>query len=123
MCWLTTLRSALPIAVLVLLRRTVQRALDRFVRLEASRSKPGTGLGLSLVAAVASQHGGAACGWKTMHRGCALLLSLPLGQRCFEDHRCARATDDHRSAANLSRACRHAACPVQGKSAWLNRSH
>ncbi|MEZ5843040.1 MAG: ATP-binding protein [Hyphomicrobiaceae bacterium] len=35
-----------------------ERALKRFVRLEASRSQPGTGLGLSLVAAVARLHGG-----------------------------------------------------------------
>lgn len=34
------------------------RALKRFVRLEASRSLPGTGLGLSLVAAVAHLHHG-----------------------------------------------------------------
>jgi len=33
------------------------RVLDRFVRLEASRNSPGTGLGLSLVAAVARLHG------------------------------------------------------------------
>lgn len=35
-----------------------ERALGRFVRLDASRSKPGTGLGLNLVAAVARLHGG-----------------------------------------------------------------
>jgi signal transduction histidine kinase len=35
------------------------RALERFVRLESSRSSPGTGLGLSLVAAVARMHGAA----------------------------------------------------------------
>jgi signal transduction histidine kinase len=35
-----------------------ERALKRFVRLDASRSAPGTGLGLSLVAAVARIHGG-----------------------------------------------------------------
>ena len=35
-----------------------ERALRRFVRLEASRTKPGTGLGLSLVAAVARLHHG-----------------------------------------------------------------
>ena len=34
------------------------RVLDRFVRLEASRSRPGAGLGLSLAAAVAHLHGG-----------------------------------------------------------------
>jgi signal transduction histidine kinase len=32
------------------------RVTDRFVRLESSRNSPGTGLGLSLVAAVAGLH-------------------------------------------------------------------
>jgi signal transduction histidine kinase len=36
-----------------------QRVVERFVRLEASRSQPGAGLGLSLVAAVAEAHQGA----------------------------------------------------------------
>ncbi|HXQ12074.1 MAG TPA: HAMP domain-containing sensor histidine kinase [Caulobacteraceae bacterium] len=35
-----------------------QRIVQRFVRLENSRNKPGAGLGLSLVAAVAEAHGG-----------------------------------------------------------------
>ena len=34
------------------------RVLERFVRLEASRSRPGSGLGLSLAAAVAHLHDG-----------------------------------------------------------------
>jgi signal transduction histidine kinase len=34
------------------------RALERFVRLEQSRSLPGSGLGLSLAAAVARLHDG-----------------------------------------------------------------
>ncbi|MCX2723427.1 sensor histidine kinase [Roseibium salinum] len=34
------------------------RVKERFVRLEESRSEPGTGLGLSLVKAVARLHGG-----------------------------------------------------------------
>jgi signal transduction histidine kinase len=35
------------------------RAIDRFVRLEGARSRPGSGLGLSLAAAVMRMHGGA----------------------------------------------------------------
>jgi signal transduction histidine kinase len=35
-----------------------ERALKRFVRLETSRTRPGSGLGLSLVSAVARLHGG-----------------------------------------------------------------
>ena len=34
------------------------RVLDRFVRLEGARTRPGSGLGLSLAAAVARMHGG-----------------------------------------------------------------
>lgn len=34
------------------------RAVERFVRLEASRTLPGSGLGLSLASAVATLHGG-----------------------------------------------------------------
>src|SRR5262249_33852220 len=34
------------------------RVVERFVRLEESRSEPGSGLGLSLVLAVAHLHGG-----------------------------------------------------------------
>jgi signal transduction histidine kinase len=53
------------------------RVLDRFVRLDESRSKPGNGLGLSLVASVMKLHGG------TVELGDAapglkVLLSLPL---------------------------------------------
>lgn len=35
-----------------------KRVMERFVRLEASRSRPGSGLGLSLVSAIARLHGG-----------------------------------------------------------------
>jgi len=35
-----------------------KRVLERFVRLEGARSQPGSGLGLSLAAAVARMHGG-----------------------------------------------------------------
>jgi signal transduction histidine kinase len=52
------------------------RVLDRFVRLEASRSEPGSGLGLSLVAAVARLHGGA-LKLEDNHPGLKVVLSLP----------------------------------------------
>ena len=39
-------------------RPTAQRATERFVRLEKSRSQPGSGLGLSLAKAVMTFHGG-----------------------------------------------------------------
>src|SRR5690606_12645493 len=53
------------------------RAVRRFVRLEASRTKPGTGLGLSLVAAVARLHDG---GFRLEDNrpGLRAVLSLPM---------------------------------------------
>ena len=51
--------------------------LRRFVRLEASRTKPGTGLGLSLVAAVARLHGGQ-IRLEDNVPGLKAILSLPL---------------------------------------------
>ena len=49
-----TLRS--PTAGPASRRKNAPRVVERFVRLEASRNSPGTGLGLSLVAAVAHFH-------------------------------------------------------------------
>jgi signal transduction histidine kinase len=54
-----------------------ERALRRFVRLDQSRSEPGTGLGLSLVAAVARLHGGTVQ-LEDNHPGLRVVLSLPL---------------------------------------------
>jgi signal transduction histidine kinase len=51
---------------------------DRFVRLEASRSTPGKGLGLSLVRAVARLHGGAVR-LEDNHPGLRAVLALPAG--------------------------------------------
>ena len=53
------LRSRSPTTAPALRRRDRERVLKRFVRLEKSRTEPGTGLGLSLVQAVARLHGGA----------------------------------------------------------------
>lgn len=57
-----------------------QRALQRFVRLEQSRSAPGSGLGLSLVAAVARLHGGSIRLEDNMP-GLRAVLALPVSAR------------------------------------------
>jgi len=54
-----------------------ERVLDRFVRLEASRSEPGSGLGLSLVAAVARLHGGS-LRLEDNEPGLRVVLALPM---------------------------------------------
>ncbi|MDJ0512180.1 MAG: ATP-binding protein [Methyloceanibacter sp.] len=54
-----------------------ERVLSRFVRLEASRSEPGSGLGLSLVAAVARLHGGTVR-LEDNNPGLRVVFSLPL---------------------------------------------
>jgi signal transduction histidine kinase len=52
------------------------RVLERFVRLEQSRSEPGSGLGLSLAAAVARLHGGE-FRLEDNHPGLISVISLP----------------------------------------------
>jgi len=52
------------------------RAVERFVRLESSRSLPGSGLGLSLASAVANLHGGE-LRLEDNHPGLRATLSLP----------------------------------------------
>ena len=54
-----------------------ERALKRFVRLDESRTKPGTGLGLSLVAAVARLHAGRVS-LDDNHPGLKVRLLLPV---------------------------------------------
>jgi signal transduction histidine kinase len=53
------------------------RAVERFVRLDASRSRPGSGLGLSLVQAVAKLHGGR-LELSDARPGLAATLALPV---------------------------------------------
>jgi len=52
------------------------RAIERFVRLEQSRSEPGSGLGLSLASAVARLHGGE-LKLEDNHPGLRTVISLP----------------------------------------------
>jgi signal transduction histidine kinase len=52
------------------------RAVERFVRLEASRTQPGSGLGLSLASAVATLHGGE-LRLADAHPGLAAILAIP----------------------------------------------
>jgi signal transduction histidine kinase len=54
------------------------RAMERFVRLDTSRSRPGSGLGLALAAAVARLHGGALT-LEDNVPGLKAVLSLPKG--------------------------------------------
>jgi signal transduction histidine kinase len=54
------------------------RAVERFVRLEQSRSEPGSGLGLSLASAVARLHGGE-LKLEDNHPGLRSVISLPRG--------------------------------------------
>ena len=59
------MRNKLPVA-----------PVERFVRLEQSRSQPGSGLGLSLASAVAHLHGGE-LKLEDNHPGLKTVISLP----------------------------------------------
>jgi len=56
-----------------------EQALKRFARLETSRSRPGSGLGLSLVAAVARLHGGTIA-LEDNRPGLRVVITLPAAQ-------------------------------------------
>ncbi len=77
------------------------RAVRRFVRLEASRTKPGTGLGLSLVAAVARLHGGE-LRLEDNRPGLRAVLSLPMmaGLAVRTGQRATPAPDGNQKACN-----------------------
>ena len=53
-----------------------KHAVERFVRLEASRTLPGSGLGLSLASAVATLHGGE-LRLADAHPGLVATLAIP----------------------------------------------
>jgi signal transduction histidine kinase len=53
-----------------------KHAVERFVRLEASRTQPGSGLGLSLASAVATLHGGD-LRFDDAHPGLIVTLAIP----------------------------------------------
>jgi signal transduction histidine kinase len=55
-----------------------KHAVERFVRLEASRTQPGSGLGLSLASAVATLHGGE-LRLGDAHPGLTATLAIPAG--------------------------------------------
>lgn len=57
------------------------RIWDRLYRAESSRSKPGLGLGLSLVAAIAKAHGGEATVESTPGLGSTFTLRIPIEER------------------------------------------
>ena len=79
-----------------------ERALERFFRLEESRSTPGSGLGLSLVAAVARLHDGRIA-LEDNRPGLRAVLDLPLNDRQPKAARARRASTaaDAQPAAGL----------------------
>jgi signal transduction histidine kinase len=68
-----------------------KHAVERFVRLEASRTQPGSGLGLSLASAVATLHGGE-LRLSDAHPGLTATLAIPV--RAGASDRLAAQTPD-----------------------------
>jgi len=73
-----------------------EKAFDRFSRLEASRSAPGSGLGLSLVRAVVRLHGGTVT---LADRSPGLEVAIELPHDARTSHRAAAAADRAAPAA------------------------
>ncbi len=57
--------------------RDLPHVFDRFYRSEEARSKPGSGLGLSIVAQAAARHGGSVTATRAPSGGAEFLLRLP----------------------------------------------
>ncbi len=57
------------------------RIWDRLYRAEPSRSKPGLGLGLSLVKAIIEAHGGSVAVESTLGKGSTFTLKIPLSAK------------------------------------------
>jgi signal transduction histidine kinase len=68
-----------------------KHAVERFVRLDSSRSQPGSGLGLSLASAVATLHGGE-LRLSDAHPGLVVTLAIPA--RSGASERLAAQTQD-----------------------------
>jgi len=74
-----------------------KHAVERFVRLEASRTQPGSGLGLSLASAVATLHGGE-LRLDDAHPGLSATLAIP-AQAGVSDRLAAQTPDVPQKAA------------------------
>ena len=57
---------------------TAARVFERFWRADSARSTPGTGVGLSIVQAIAKAHGGAASVESREGEGCCFTVSIPV---------------------------------------------
>jgi two-component system OmpR family sensor kinase len=77
----------------------IARAFDRFSRAESARSSGGSGLGLSVVQAIASAHGGSAHAVNRPEGGADVWLALPPGQGQAQAPFRARATHPDMSSA------------------------
>ena len=61
-----------------ILPKDLPHLFDRFYRADSARTKPGNGLGLALVKAIATSHGGhVACAQRFHDRGAVFTVSLP----------------------------------------------
>ena len=89
------------------------RAVERFVRLEQSRSQPGSGLGLSLAAAVARLHGGELM-LEDNQPGLKSSIALPRGGPVQTRDDAARSLRGRTAVGDARRAHRHRAAACRG---------